>query len=83
MKGVKVILALSTFIAASLIGMALAVSAHVGSVISSAHTSSLTFDQHVISREASEGPRGFDNERRGDKHRGRRGRAIEQIEQMA
>ena len=83
MKGVKVVLAASTFLGASLIGMALSVSSNVGSIINAAHASSLSFDQQIVAREASEGPRGFDNERPGDKHRGRRGKAIEQVEQVA
>jgi hypothetical protein len=36
----------------------------------------MTFERLAIAREASEGPRGFDDERPGDRHRGRRGRAI-------
>jgi nitrogen fixation protein FixH len=77
LKVVKVVLAASTVIGTSLIGIILAVSSSVGSVISSAHASSMSFDQQVISRRASEGPRGFDNERPGDKHRGRRGKTID------
>lgn len=83
MKCVKVVLAASMFIGTSLIGMILVVSSNVGAVISSAHASNISFDQQVISREASEGPRGFDNERPGDKHRGRRGNTLEQFEQVA
>ena len=83
MKRVKVVMAASTVIGTSLIGMILAVSSSVGPLMSSAHASSMSFDQQVLAREASEGPRGFDNERPGDKHRGRRGKAIEQVEQVA
>jgi hypothetical protein len=83
MKGVKVVLAASTFVGTSLIGMILAVSSNVGAVISSAHASNVSFDQQVISREASERPRGFDNEKPGDKHRGRGGKAYEEFDQLA
>jgi hypothetical protein len=36
----------------------------------------MSIERLLIAREASEGPRGFDNERPGDRHRGRRGSAI-------
>jgi hypothetical protein len=76
MTRVKVVLATSVFVGGSLIGMILSVSSNVGALINSAHASSMSFDRLLIAREASEGPRGFDNERPGDRHRGRRGRAL-------
>jgi hypothetical protein len=83
MFGVKVALAASTFVGTFLIGLMLALSSHVQTVSSWTQASSPSFGLPIIAREASEGPRGFDNERPGDRHRGRRGRAIEQEASMA
>jgi hypothetical protein len=83
MRTVKLVLAASTFIGASLIGIILAVSSHVGSAITSMQASTTLTAPPALAREASEGPRGFDNERPGDRHRGRRGRAIEHSARLA
>jgi hypothetical protein len=83
MFGVKVALAASTFVGTFLIGLMLSLSSHLQTVSSWAQAGSPSFGQTVIAREASEGPRGFDNERPGDRHRGRRGRAIEHGASMA
>lgn len=75
MTRMKVVMAASVFLGASLIGMILSVSSNVGALIDSAYASSM-IERLLIAREASEGSRGFDNERPGDRHRGRRGSAI-------
>jgi hypothetical protein len=80
---IKLVMAASTLLSTCLIGMILSVSANVGALINSAHASSMSLDRQIIAREASEGPRGFDNERPGDKHRGRRGKSIEHFEQIS
>jgi hypothetical protein len=51
MKTVKVVLAASTFIGASLIGLILAVSSHVGAAITSMQASSAASNPFVMSRE--------------------------------
>jgi hypothetical protein len=76
MTRMKVVMAASVFLGASLIGMILSVSSNVGALIDSAYASSTSIERLLIARGASEGPRGFDNERPGDRHRGRRGSAI-------
>jgi hypothetical protein len=76
MGRVKMALAASVFVGGSLIGMILSVSSNVGALIDAAQASRASFERLSIAREASEGPRGFDNERPGDRHRGRRARAI-------
>jgi hypothetical protein len=76
MTRVKVAMAASVFVGGSLIGMILSVSSNVGALINSAYASSMSFDRVLAARSASEGPRGFDNELPGDRHRGSRGRAL-------
>jgi hypothetical protein len=52
--------------------------------IGSAQATIVATDDAMIEREASEGPRGGDNERRGDRQRrGRGGKAIETFDQLA
>jgi hypothetical protein len=59
------------------IKMVLAVSAIFGTtLVGAVHATSVTLDSNVVAREASELPRGSDN----DKHRGK---AIEQFDQIA
>jgi hypothetical protein len=59
------------------IKMVLAVSAIFGTtLVGAVHATSMTLDSNVVAREASELPRGSDN----DKHRGK---AIEQFDQIA
>ena len=51
-------------------------------LIATAHAGLVTSDSTIVAREASEGPRGGDNERKGDRQR-RGGKAIERIDQIA
>jgi hypothetical protein len=61
------------------IKIALVVSAVFGTTLAGAvHASSMSVDSTIIAREASEAPRGSDN----DKHRGR-SKAIEQFDRLA
>jgi hypothetical protein len=67
MTRIKLVLAATAFISTAFIG--------------SAHATAVDVDNTVIAREASEGPRGGDNERKGDRQRrGRGGKAIESHE---
>lgn len=50
--------------------------------IGSAQATIVSTDNTIVEREASEGPRGGDNERKGDRQR-RGGKAIETFDQLA
>jgi len=67
MTRIKLVLAAAVF-SAPLIGLA--------------HASLPTSDSTIVAREASEGPRGGDNERKGDRQR-RGGKASEAYDQLA
>jgi hypothetical protein len=65
------------------IKMVLAVTAIFGTtLVGAVHATSMSLDTNTVAREASEGTRGFDNEKPGDKHRGRT-KAYEQFDQVA
>ena len=51
-------------------------------LIGVAHASLPMSDSTIVAREASEGPRGGDNERKGDRQR-RGGKVIERVDQIA
>ena len=80
---IKLVLAASTLLSTFLIAMILSVTSHMRTIIDSAQASSTRVERQFIAREASESPRGFDNERAGDKHRGRSGRPAQFVAQIA